>query len=102
MGLRGEAALLMHKLGGEGLDDAMHEGRCGQAELAYFAPLAELVPLEARAHVCKRARRPGMGACHGLRKIIAGGAQDDHGHPGRGGGRIRSVIWGFSYKTDKI
>ena len=43
-----------------------------------------------------------MGACHGLRKIIAGLAQDDHGHPGMGGGGLRSVVWGFSYKTDKI
>ena len=64
--LRGEAMLLLPKGSSEGLDDAMQEGRCGHAELADFAPLAELVPLEARAHVCKRARRLGSGLALGV------------------------------------
>ena len=51
--LRGEAVLLLPKGSSEGLDDTMQRGRCGHAELADFAPLAELVPLEARARVYK-------------------------------------------------
>ena len=40
--------------------------RRGRAELADFAPLAELVPREARAHERERARRPGTGLVHGV------------------------------------
>ena len=58
--------------------------RRGRAELADFAPLAELVPREARAHERERARRPGAGGGHGLRKMATGGAQGDPAARGRG------------------
>ena len=58
--------------------------RRGRAELADFAPLAELVPREARAHERERARRPGTGLALGVQHLArrrgAGGPRS----PGEG------------------
>ena len=58
--------------------------RRGRAELADFEPDTELVNPKARAHVRERARRPGAGGGHGLRKMATGGAQGDPAARGRG------------------
>ena len=74
------------------------QGRCGHAELADFALLASSCSWR-HERMCINEHDVQDGECHGLRKITAGLAQDDHGHLGRGG--ASEARGGFSYKTTK-